>query len=351
MNNNLNIPVINAVISSYIRVQEFNKNYPTEFISTIIEDESFVNKKQYMFLQKKFSVGIKSFLSNLFFNRIDFKISDRVRLNSLIGNIESKWVRESIPKATDFFNNLEWEIYCRRILGVDIHHIPTHINCICGKPNDSAGHHLASNCSHGNERIQTHDNVTNIIYNMIKSANISCYREFHHSIQNNNRADISIYNIPGGTYKPVVMIDFAQVNPFAQTYISTNLVVGEAVLCKEKQKISKYTKANLITDDRELIPIIMDSMGLVNKKGKLFIKYIANVIANINEVQSSIIYKYWMKRIQVSFQKSLADAIISRSNTIRHRYNGLDYTCQVPYILNNSYCIYSSSYNLRDRLD
>ena len=118
------------------------------------------------------------------------------------------------------------------MLGLDIPHIPTHINCIGGQPNDKTGHHLGSNCSHGNERIHTHDAVTHVIHNMVKSANLNAHREFKHSTEHNNRSDITIFNVPVGSYKQTVMIDFAQVNPFASSYISRNPMVGDAINIK-----------------------------------------------------------------------------------------------------------------------
>ena len=342
---------INEIISSFKVVISFNSNYNKDFIKIISSDDSYIYKKHYMKLQNKFCKNIKLHHTNLFWVRTDFQLFDKIRLNSLRSNIEAKWVRESIPRKTEFFNNLTWEIYCRRMLGLDIPHIPTHINCICGQPNDKTGHHLGSNCSHGNERIHTHDAVTHTINNMVKSANLNAHREFQHSTEHNNRSDITIFNLPGGSYKQTVMIDFAQVNPFASSYISRNPMVGDAINIKEKQKISKYSNANLINEDSELIPIIMDSMGLMNTKGRLFIKHISSIIGNIHGVPDSIIYKYWMKRIQVVFQQSIANAIVSRSYTIRKRYNGLDYTCQLPYIMQDSYRIYSSYFNCSDRLD
>ena len=95
----------------------------------------------------------------------------------------------------------------------------------------------------------------------------------------------------------------------------------------------------------------MDSMGLMNRRGMSLIKHISSIIGNIHGVPESIIYKYWMKRLQVVFQQSIANAIITRSYTIRKGYNGLDYTCQLPYIMQDSYRLYSSNFNCSDRLD
>ena len=51
-----------------------------------------------------------------------------------------------------------------------------------------------------------------------------------------NRSDITIFNVPGGSHKQTVMIDVAQANPFASSYISRNPMVGDAINIKENKK-------------------------------------------------------------------------------------------------------------------
>ena len=116
----------------------------------------------------------------------------------------------------------------------------------------------------------------------------------------------------------------------------------------QKKKRNEAQKSRTLTSKQS---ITKDDNKDHSRKGMSFIKHISSIIGNTHGIQESVIYKYWMKKIQVVFQQSIANAIISRSYTIRKRYNGLDYTCQLPYIMQDSYRIYSSNFNCSDRLD
>ena len=139
---------------------------------------------------------------------------------------------------------------------------------------------------------------------------------------NGDRGDIRVFQAPNNCKE--LILDIKITNPLApsnQTYYS-NRIPGVAAAQGSKMKKSSYAKRNLINKEtnKELIsgrwtflPVVFEHYGSVNDEMLKLIKDIVGQGSHRLGIPESILHIYWLKRIGISLQKTLARSILYRS--------------------------------------
>ena len=113
------------------------------------------------------------------------------------------------------------------------------------------------------------------------------------SIANKSRADITIQNIPNRLTN--ILIDVAITNTLCKSANNTKFITpGNAVSMRVKSKQSKYIKNQMINADQILIPVVIDSHGLINQEGLDIISEITNYGEEVLNIPANILYNYWI---------------------------------------------------------
>ena len=188
---------------------------------------------------------------------------------------------------------------------------------------DELGHHLATACAKGGYRNATHTALEYTCKDLLNCAGIMTRREevgcFRGANENNNqRPDLSIYNMPQNDKKVVADIMVTCPVPVRfTTALSVNQAkkAGRAAEKAHRFKNNKYTGiAN--ANDLEFQALIFESTGRLHPMCEKFLKLAITKMSEGNNKMSSIFTNFWMSRISCALQKCISGAILNRSNVI-----------------------------------
>ena len=197
--------------------------------------------------------------------------------------------------------------------------------CNCKKKPelDPLSHHLATGCAKGGLRNATHNSLIYTMKDLLNCCGIMSRREefgcFRGSDENNNqRPDLSVYNMPGSRNKIVCDAQVTCPVPInARLRLSRvqALKPGRAATIASQQKKSKY-RAICASNNLEFKPLIFESTGRMEKSCFNFCHRALNYMAKGNATMMSIYQNYWMSRISCVMQKAIANAILQRSSVL-----------------------------------
>ena len=224
----------------------------------------------------------------------------------------------------------------KKRLGIPI--VDCNVKCVCNQLVDPNGNHLIHDCKLGDERFDTHDGVQHQILIMAKSCGLKSLLEekASTSIANKSRADITIQNIPNRPSN--ILIDVAITNTLCKSANNTKFIIpGNAVTSRVKSKQAKYIKNQMINIDQILIPVVIDSHGLINQEGLDIISEITNYGEEVLNIPAYILYNYWIKRILIAAHKGMGNALLKRSYRIINNSRFSSYSCHPEFMRDAEY--------------
>jgi hypothetical protein len=258
-------------------------------------------------------------------------------MKSLQRSTESSLIFSTIPKCEELkLSNNQWIIMVKKLLGIEL--VDVNTKCICNQIVDAHGSHLIHDCCHGDERFDTHDGVQEQIMTLAQSCGLRSIKEQKASLSLTNRcrADVSIFKIP--KYKNNVLVDIAITNTHNKSANKTkDVIAGNAVSLRSKAKISKYKRNHMISQDQTIIPIVIDSYGLINQEGVILIKDITKHGEDVMGIPAHRLFNYWIKRILVAAHKGMGNALIKRSYKIINNTRSTSFTCHPNFMVDVEY--------------
>ena len=104
-----------------------------------------------------------------------------------------------------------------------------------------------------------------------------------------------------------------------------------------KSKQAKYIKNQMINIDQILIPVVIDSHGLINQEGLDIISEITNYGEEVLNIPAYILYNYWIKRILIAAHKGMGNALLKRSYRIINNSRFSSYSCHPEFMRDAEY--------------
>ena len=165
-----------------------------------------------------------------------------------------------IYKAFEMSNKEFQSAFCYKFY-LRIEGIVDGVKCNCSRKPvlDLQGHHLATCCAKGGNRIATHNGIVQEINNILhfcgcwtKLEDYGVFKE--HDPEDNKRPDITIFN-PIGTVKEKQLLDISIVTPKF-----SNDVAGTQANISFEAKMKKY-KNSVSAINVDFVPIIFESNG------------------------------------------------------------------------------------------
>ncbi len=200
-------------------------------------------------------------------------------------------------------------------------------NCPAHPQLDSLGHHLATGCSTGGTRQNTHDSIKRTISRILASLAIPNKLEEKGVFQETNpncqmRPDISIPANMVSTKKTI--IDIAVTNPIPGAQSRTQLTMAQAAVpgrAAEKRYQEKMHKYLQIADANNLqfIPMIFECSGYVHEVTIKWFKSIIKQTHSLTRYDEIVMYRYTMTSISVSLQKALMEGLKKRITEIHSK--------------------------------
>ena len=249
----------------------------------------------------------------------------------------SKWL-DATPKSSETkFSSSEFQaLLCYRLFLEQPVYVPTS-KCYCKRQPllDPLGHHLSAGCAKDGTLHKTHDSLKLVLKELSSFAGlytrIEENRAFQEAFPNCNlRPDLSIYNL-----LPIkVVADISLTHPFPVNS-STNKLSRKAALksCRAaetalKRKNTKYLPVSTASN-LEFLALIFETTGKMHPQTEKFIKsLLSKACESINPKYHPVLQGYWYTRISCSIQKSIADAILTKSRVVNGKltqYRNLRY--------------------------
>jgi hypothetical protein len=286
-----------------------------------------------------------------------------VLITSLNDNSCGKFL-ETIPKDPKFeFNNSEFTsiLSYRLFLSQPLYVSNTRCSCYQKSVLDSTGLHL-STCPKEGTLFIIHDNMIDEFNNIFRMCGYRTKVEPTHCFNNSNnmknndknknnvnnkRLDIQIYNPPIKFLKSntrELLLDYSNTTVFEGTKsgLIQNVTYHSATTPfysghkAYKLKINKYQQ-EATENGYSFLPIIMESpSGRLDEKSKELLKEFAISGSDHLDIDSSILYNYFLKRISCTYQKNLARCFLSRTARINGKISSsnlsLNYTFKHSFI-------------------
>jgi len=340
--------------------------------SKLITVENIMNTKQNK--SQKLQAKFTEMLTNNKYNSFIASISDHkylTLLTSLNDNSCGKFL-ETIPKDPKFeFNNNEFSalLSYRLFLSQPLYVENTHCSCHQKSILDPTGLHLSTCPKEGTlfvihdnmidefnnifrmygyrtkvEPTQCFNNIDNNLSNNNKNINNTKYNRIHF---NNKRSDIQVYNPPTKYLESntrELLFDYSNTTIFEGTksgiiqnvsYYSatTPFHYGYQAYKSKNRKYKQEAEAN----GYSFLPIIMESpSGRLDEKSKEVLKEFAINGSDHLDLDPSILYNYFLKRISCTYQKNLARCFVSRTARINGKISSsnlsLNYTLKHSFI-------------------
>jgi len=256
-------------------------------------------------------------------------VTDTKRLGwitSLSGDSKSgRWLEVS-PKTNDYkFTGEEFRTQLHHRLFLQQPSYTHDSKCTCkNTPRlDPLGHHIASGCSKDGTLHKAHDTIKYIFKDMCNYAGLMTRLEEQRCFQtafadNNQRPDLSIFNFPKSKKK--VIIDIALAHPvpiLGNKVLSRNQAeqpyrAANAKFAAKERKYFNVADANNL----EFLPIIFETTGKMHPKTTTFFDTVTSHMARGDASIKAKSVLFWSARISCAIQKSIANAILSRSQII-----------------------------------
>jgi len=208
-----------------------------------------------------------------------------------------------------FITALRYRYYMRNIY---------HVNgskCNCGRsvPLDVYGHHLATCCNKGGERIQTHDGIVHELNSILGYCGLNSKLEVRNvfkelDINDNSRADIVIYNPSIISASSNLLLDVSVTTPSTSVVRLASSSVFNAKLRKYSGKCNRLGYG--------FIPLIIESNGYLHKSFIDLLYKLSIMASSIRRISSNILYTYFIKRISLRLMAGVANSIMSRSSEV-----------------------------------
>ena len=228
------------------------------------------------------------------------------------------------------------------------YHLGSRCDCATKPFLDPYGIHVATGCGKGGFRNATHDALCHTLNQIMNYAGYSTIREERQCFgayleEDNHRPDITIKN-PDGQHLigSKIIIDVSVTCPLEldrHGHVkapSRNEAVkkGSKAVARYNDKIKKckvlerLAAENATQHNRELIPnnfgivpFIFESTGLIHRKSLEFLERVADKATESKRLNNSNIYSFFLKRLVVCLQKSIANAIERRITSLNGHYN------------------------------
>ena len=236
-----------------------------------------------------------------------------------------RWL-DVCPKSERFsFSDDEFKtLLCYRFFMKQPSFIPgSKCNCKSRPELDPLGHHLATACAKGGFRNGTHTALEYVVKDLLNCAGIMARREetgcFRGADENNNnRPDLSIWNMPQREGKVVADIQVTCPVPVKfRRALSVNQAKkpGRAAELAHRAKVNKYA-AIAAANNLEFQSLIFESTGRIHSSCAGFLKAAITKMSQGNEKLNSVFTNFWMSRVVCTLQKGISSAILCRSNLI-----------------------------------
>ena len=217
----------------------------------------------------------------------------------------------------------------------------TRCNCKFRPLLDEKGLHLVSGCGKDGYRNQLHDSLAYCLKDFYNYAGIMARREEPHcfkhvDVNNNMRPDISLFNIP--TYTNKLIIDVSVTSPIPPNNQLATMSKAQALIpfrqaiYSFKNKMKKYE--NIAKDNNlSFMPCIFESTGKIHPESFKLLTLGFKQMSSKDTVKFSSIKFFWMAKISCTFQKCVANSILSHSALINGSYvNENNFQYNVNYI-------------------
>ena len=154
---------------------------------------------------------------------------------------------------------------------------------------------------------------------MARREETGCFRGANED--NNQRPDLSVWNMPGSRQKLVADISVTAPVPVRFTHklsLAQARKPGRSAAVVHNAKVSKYATVSA-ANSLEFQPLIFESTGRQHPSCEAFLMRAIAKMANGNKLLMSLYSSYWMNRITCILQKHIASAILQRSDMINGR--------------------------------
>ena len=322
--------MVNAFHDSLSEYGHLITDDPQILIPTLADlSEMFTNKPKEVTFQSYLHEKTKVKTSQIFMDSIQdtrhLAWFDSLRKD---GNVGGRWLEVS-PKTDEYtFSPAAFKIALCYRLYLPIPPFIDGSRCSCKRRThlDPLGHHLATACGVAGTRHHTHDSMAHVLKDMLNYAGImtrheeiGCFREAFPD--NNQKPDLSVFNMPNLDKKLVLDIAVASpVDSQVSRQISRRVALNKERRAKSRfnEKVTKYQEVST-ANNLEFLPIIIESTGGLHHKALEFYNSVIDHMSNGDNQYKLMCNLFWSGRLSCRLQKSIASAILSKSQVV----NGL----------------------------
>jgi len=184
--------------------------------------------------------------------------------------------------------------------------------------------HLSTHCAKHGFITTTHDNIKYCLEGICREAGRRTKIEEKHCFTakyplDKKRPDITVENNVL-SQRPLV-IDTTVTAPIPQPTTSRQLSKQQALIplrAANKASSDKKEKYVTVADENGLdfLAFVMESTGKIHSEGLTFLQKLSQSAESFWNIPNKTIYKYWLKLLSITLQRSLMKSIISRSHMI-----------------------------------
>jgi hypothetical protein len=221
---------------------------------------------------------------------------------------------------------------------------------------DKTALHLVHACHTDKSPTVIHDTVALELTRLCQQAGLWAEREkfvFRAGLPgDNHRSDITIHHPPSELLPKSTHIDLA-ITSSLEGSLSCNLLVpslnlacqqGHQADAKYKSKVANYKKVEQKMHEESpdtanaheyvLVPFVMESTGLIHPESLKFLEQTADEADLTAKLGGECMLIYFKRRISFTFQRALANVILSRTKKIsNHRNSSKNRSSQSSYII------------------
>ena len=238
----------------------------------------------------------------------------------------------AIPKSSDF--QMEDHIFsiavCRRLF-IPLKCIPKSLSCVCkrsqGKSCDLYGVHLSTACGCGGFRNKTHDNINFVLERCCRSNGYRVIREELGAFKDthpdsNKRPDLTVFGVPGFQRSKLILdatvVGHHNIGPLEK--VSPSKAIDIAI----KRKNTTYGLISS-TNNLDFLPLVFESGGNLSDDVVKILK--ALLQGGDSFVRKSLDHclAFWLTRLSVCLQSSLAMAIYTRARSYSAKSDRLNF--------------------------
>ena len=100
-------------------------------------------------------------------------------------------------------------------------------------------------------------------------------------------------------------------------------VPGRAEFKAKQHKIKKYRDE--VGEEESFLPIVFESTGRLDADSLKFLYSISKKASEVKSIPTDVIYKWFIKNLSITFQKTTATMIINKAHLVRSKFQG-DFT-------------------------